>query len=181
MRYLTLYFQSSPIVCIDLRNPKRIDLIDGIYYAEKFNLDGHISNYKNIFKAKFRRTAESNDAVTSRQIVWQDLPKRISSKEVISLIESLMKRGKDLRKRNIHPNSLANLRPSRPFTSEHRPQKALKLSIDQLEKAKELRENGCSWRKVGDILGCNCQTVRSSLRRYGVNSANSSINFKPKT
>jgi hypothetical protein len=178
MRFVTLYIQTSPIVCIDLKKPERMDIIDGIYYADKFDLEGFQSNYKNIYKAKFKRTAESNDPVTSRQIVWWDIPKRLSTAEVISMLEALLQRGRDKKKRKMNPKSLANLRPAKPFTSEHRPSKPRKLTDDQLNKAIEFRDNGCSWRKVGDILGCNYQTVRSSLRRRGEQKPNSGESTK---
>lgn len=167
MRYLTIYLQTSPIVCVDLHKPERIDIIDGIYYADKFDLEGFQSNYKNIYKAKFKRTAESSDPVTSRQIVWWDIPKRLSTQEVIAILEELLQRGRDKKKRKMNPNSLANLKPAKPFTSESRPSKPRILTDEQLDKALELRGSGCSWRKVGDILECNYQTVRSSLRRRG--------------
>lgn len=165
MRYLTLYSNQSPIVCVDLHKPERIDIIDGIYYADKFDLEGFQSNYKNIYKAKFKRTAESSDPVTSRQIVWWDIPKRLSSQDVVAILERLLQRGRDKKKRKMHSNSLANLKPAKPFTSDNRPPKSRMLTDEQLDKAIELRGSGCSWRKVGDILKCNHQTVRSSLRR----------------
>lgn len=173
MRYLTLYSSTSTIVCIDLHKPKRMDIIDGIYYADKFDLEGFQSNYKNIYKAKFNRTAESSDPVTSRQIVWWDLPKQLSSTEVVAMLESLLQRRRDKKKRKMNPNSLANLRPTKPFTSENRPSKSRMLTDEQLDKAIELRGSGCSWRKVGDILKCNYQTVRSSLRRREEQKPNS--------
>lgn len=173
MRYLTIYLQTSPIVCVDLHKPERIDIIDGIYYADKFDLEGFQSNYKNIYKAKFKRTAESSDPVTSRQIVWWDIPKRLSTQEVIAILEALLQRGRDKKKRKMNPNSLANLKPAKPFTSDSRPSKPRILTDEQLDKALELRGSGCSWRKVGDILKCNHQTVRSSLRRRGEKTANS--------
>lgn len=173
MRYLSLYMQASPVVCVDLKKPRRIDIIDGIYYAEKFELEGFQSNYKNVYKTEFKRTAETNDSVKSQQIAWWDIPKRLSNKEVMTLLEDLLQRGKDKKKRKMNPISLANLKPAKPFTSVDRPSKQRLLSEDQLDKAVELRENGCSWRKVGDLLGCNYQTVRSSLRRRGEKTANS--------
>ena len=173
MRYLTLYSNQSPIVYVDLHKPKRIDIIDGIYYADKFDLEGFQSNYKNIYKAKFKRTAESSDPVTSRQIVKWDLPKKLSSTEVIAMLEALLQRGRDNKKRKMNPTSLANLKPAKPFSSEHRPSKPRKLTDEQLTKAIELRGNDCSWRKVGDILKCNYQTVRSSLRRREEQKPNS--------
>ncbi len=181
MRYLTMYLHDQPIACIDLSKPARADIIDGIYYAEKFSLVGYQSNYKNIFKATFNRTADSGDNVTSRQIKQHDTPKRLSPEEVISMLEGFLQRGKDKGKRKMNPKSLANLKPAKPFTSVDHPSKPRKLSHDQIEKARELRSNGCSWRKVGDLLGCNCQTVRSSLRREEEKTANSAQNFQQLT
>lgn len=173
MRYLSLYLQASPVICIDLQKPSRVDIIDGIYYAEKFDLEGFQSNYKNIYNAKFKRTADINDPKTSRQIVLLDGVKRLSRQEVISMLEELLRRGKDKKKRKMNPNSLANLKPAKPFTFADRPAKQRIISEEQLDKAVELRMNGCSWRKVGDLLGCNYQTVRSSLRRKEEEKANS--------
>jgi hypothetical protein len=161
MRYLTLYPHPSIELCIDLHKPSPIEVIDGIYYAGKFKLTGYLSNSKKAFK----RTAASSNPLTSRQIAISDLPKRLNSKQVIELLSGLQKRGKDAHKRRMHPNSLANLQPGQRFTKEEHPVKPRKLSEEQLEKAIDLRRNGCSWRTVGDALECNSQTVRTSLRR----------------
>lgn len=173
MRYLTMYCETTPVVCIDLQKPDLIEIHDALDYAKHFGLGAFQSNYKNIFKAEFKRTAETNDPITSRQIVWWDIPKRLGSQEVIAMLGDLLRRGKDKKKRKMNPNSLANLKPAKPFTAEHRPSKQRLLTDEQLEKAIELRDSGCSWRKVGDILKCNYQTVRSSLRRRGGQKPNS--------
>lgn len=173
MRYLTMYRETTPVVCIDLQKPDQIEIHDALDYAKHFGLCAFQSNYKNIFKAEFKRTAETNDPVTSRQIVWWDIPKRLGSKEVIAMLGDLLRRGKDKKKRKMNPNSLANLKPAKPFTAAHRPSKQRLLTDEQLEKAIELRGSGCSWRTVGDILKCNYQTVRSSLRRRGEQKPNS--------
>lgn len=173
MRYLTLYMHNKPIVCIDLNMPARIDIIDAIYYAEKFNLDGFISNYKNIFKAKFNRTSDSSNEVTSSQIKLSDIPKRVSNSDLMAMLEGMQQRGKDKAKRKMNPKSLANLKPAKPFSTQEHPSKPRKLTEEQVAKAQELRSNGCSWRKVGDLLECNFQTVRSSLRRMEEKAANS--------
>ena len=167
MRYLSLFLQghTTPIVCIDLLHPDRQTLVDGIYYAEKFELAGYESNYKNIYNAKFKRTQPTSDPASSEQIAFWDVPKKLSAQEVITRIEGLQKRGKDKQARKMNPNSLANLKPAQPFTAETRPRKLRMLTDEQLDRAEELHANGCSWRKVGDLLGCNFQTVRSSLRR----------------
>ena len=173
MRFLTLYINNSPIVCVDLHKPQNIDIIDGIYYADKYDLEGFQSNYKNIFTANFKRTADSHDPVTSNKIVWSDIPKRFSPQEVITMLESLLQRGKDKSKRKMNPKCLANLQPSKPWTVQNHPSKPRKLTDEQLNKAIELRNSGCSWRAVGDILKCNFQTVRSGLRRMRNKTADS--------
>jgi len=177
MRYLTIYDKTSPIICIDLHKPKRKDIIDSIYYSDKYDLDGFQSNYKNIYTAQFKRTAESSDAVTSQQIAWWDVPKRLSTQEVLILLESLLQRGQDKKKRKMNPTSLANLRPPKPFTSKSRPSKPRKLTDEQLDRALELRSHGCSWRMVGELMKCNFQTVRSSLRRMDEQKPNSYQNI----
>ena len=181
MRYLTIYDKTSPIICIDLHKPQRKDIIDGIYYADKFDTDWFQSNYKNIYTAQFKRTAESSNTVTSQQIAWWDVPKRLSTQEVLILLESLLQRGRDKKKRKMNPSSLANLRPPKPFAANSRPSKPRKLTDAQLDKALELRSNGCSWRMVGDLMKCNFQTVRSSLRRMGEQKPNSYQNIEQLT
>lgn len=167
MRYLSLYLNTKRLVCIDLHKPNRADVIDAIYYAERPDTDAFESNHKNVFTANFPRTAENKDPAKSRLIVWWEVPRRIGREQLIPMLEAMLKRGKDQRKRKMSSRSLANLRPMRPFSTDYRPTKARKLTDAQLDKALELRSNGCSWPQVGDILGCNHQTVRSSLRRRG--------------
>ncbi|GEM_PF-2162944 len=164
MKYLTLYIDTKPVVCIDTSRPTTEKIRDALYYAEKYNSMASLSNYKNIYTAKFRRTAESFDSVTSRQIVFWDIPKMINGVKLIEFLQSLKGRScKDKRKMN--PKSLENLKPARRFTPDDHPTKPRLLTEEQLDKAEELRKNGCSWKRVGDLLNCNCQTVRSSLRR----------------
>jgi DNA invertase Pin-like site-specific DNA recombinase len=94
------------------------------------------------------------------------------------MLAGLQQRGKDKMKRKMNPKSLANLKPAKPFTTHDHPSKPRKLTDEQVAKAQELRSNGCSWRKVGDLLECNFQTVRSSLRRMKEKAANSTGNLK---
>lgn len=170
MRYLSIFISqqpSKPIVVIDLLRPDRLSLIDGAYYADFHESWGYISNYRNILKAPFDRRADTGE------IKAHDIPQRLNGTDLLARIEGLKQRGSDRCKRNMHPNSLANLRPAKRFSERHSPRKPRKLTDEQLDKAQELRRNGCSWRTVGDLLRCNAQTVRSSLRRRIEEEANS--------
>lgn len=167
MRYLSLYLKSELIVWIDLHKPDSASVKDAIHYANVPGVFAIESNHKNVFTANFPRTAENQDPAKSRLIVWWEVPRRIGREQLLPMLEEMLKRGKDKRTRKMNPRSLANLRPSRPFSTDYRPTKPRKLTEAQLDQALELRSNGCSWPQVGDILGCNAQTVRSSLRRRG--------------
>lgn len=181
MRYLSLYLNTKRLVCIDLHKPDRADVIDAIYYAERSDTYAIESNHKNVFTANFPRTAENQDPAKSRLIVWWEVPRRIGREQLLPMLEEMLKRGKDKRTRKMNPRSLANLRPSRPFSTDYRPTKPRKLTEAQLDQALELRSNGCSWPQVGDILRCNYQTVRSSLRRRGNGTPKLRQEIKPLT
>ena len=172
MRYFSIYRDFKLLLCIDLYKPDRLDVIDAIYFIETYDLDGFRSNYKNIMTAEFKRTGDHPDRLKSRLIYLSDVPQRLSPTDAIALLEGLLQRGKDKKKRQMHPNSLRNLQPTAKFTRESRPAKPRLLDEQQLSKALELRDNGCSWRKVGDLLKCNVSTVRTALRRRGSDTQN---------
>jgi aldehyde:ferredoxin oxidoreductase len=111
MRYLSVFISkqpTKPIVVVDLNKPERISVIDAIYYCDFHGGHAYISNYKNIFTAKFDRRADTGE------IKLYDIPKRIEEEELLALLEELLTRGKDKQPRRMHPNSLANLRPESP-------------------------------------------------------------------
>ena len=71
-------------------------------------------------------------------------------------------RGEDKSPRKMHPNRLANLRPARPVTPTDRPNKPSKVTPQIKEQVIQLREDGYSWRVIGDKVGLNVSTVRNA-------------------
>jgi hypothetical protein len=172
MRYLSLFpFPSDPSdeLVIDLNKPCKDDVQYAIDLLRHSVSHAYRSNFKSLLKAKFPRTAEE------RLIKSEFTPKRLHADEAINLLESLLCRGKDKTKRQVHPNSLCNLRPASRFTPQNRPTKPCLMSDQQVQKAMELRDNGCSWRTIGDSLGVNSETVRSTLRRKGSQASNQEL------
>ena len=164
MRYLSVFIQqqpTKPIVVVDLNKPDRVSVIDAIYYTDFHNGHAFISNYKNVFTAKFDRRADTGDTKL------YDIPKRIEGEELLALLERLLTRGKDKQPRRMHPNSLANLCPAPRFSRANRPCKKRKLTDAQLEEAIKLRESGFAWRMLGDRYGVNHDTLRLAVRSKG--------------
>ena len=161
MRYLSVFISkqpTKPIAVVDLTKPERVSVIDAIYYCDFHGGHAYISNYKNIFTAKFDRRADTGE------IKLYDIPKRIEGVELLALLEGLLKRGKDKQPRQMHPNSLANLCPAPRFSRANRPCKRRKLTDAQLEEAIKLRESGFAWRMLGDRYGVNHDTLRLAVR-----------------
>lgn len=172
MRYLSLFpFPSDPSeeLVIDLHKPCKDDVQYAIDLLRHSVTHAYRSNFKSLLKAKFPRTTEQ------RLIKSEFAPKRLHADESIALLEGLLCRGKDKTKRQVHPNSLCNLRPAARFTAQNRPTKPCLMSDQQVNKAMELRDNGCSWRTIGDSLGVNSETVRSTLRRRGSQASNQEL------
>lgn len=172
MRYLSLFpFPSDPSdeLVIDLNKPCKDDVQYAIDLLRHSVRHAYLSNFKRLLKAKFPRTEEQ------RLIKSEFAPKRIHADEAITLLEGLLCRGRDKTKRQVHPNSLCNLRPAARFTPQNRPTKPCLMSDQQVQKAMELRDHGCSWRSIGDSLGVNSETVRSTLRRRGNQASNQGL------
>lgn len=172
MRYLSLFpFPSDPSdeLVIDLNKPCKDDVQYAIDLLRHSVRHAYLSNFKRLLKAKFPRTEDQ------RLIKSEFTPKRLNAAEAINLLESLLCRGKDKTKRQVHPNSLCNLRPASRFTPQNRPTKPCLMSDQQVQKAMELRDHGCSWRSIGDSLGVNSETVRSTLRRRGNQASNQGL------
>lgn len=169
MRNLSIYLPNStkPALVIDLHKPERPTIRDAIYLADFHDAVGYKSNFKDIFSATFPRTAETSDQLTSKVIQASEIPKKFSDKELLDLLESLLVRGKDKVKRQMNSKSLANLKLAKPFTKDNHPIKPRRLNDLQVQKATELRAQGCSWKVIGDRLCCPSQTVRSTLKRLG--------------
>ena len=86
------------------------------------------------------------------------------------MLEGLLTRGKDKQPRQMHPHSLANLRPAPRFSRANRPCKKRKLTNEQLDEAIKLRADGFAWRMLGDRYGVNHDTLRlaAKLRKISV-------------
>ena len=66
MRYLSVFTSkqpTKPIAVVDLNKPERVSVIDAIYYCDFHGGHGYISNYKNIFTAKFDRRADMGQSL----------------------------------------------------------------------------------------------------------------------
>lgn len=160
MHYLSLISpQLEQLALLDLKSPDRLAIKDCIYYADKYNCIGIISNYKKPLAGPFRRT------LVTGEIKLTDLPKRLDTQQVIELLELLLRRGKDKAVREMNPTSLANLKPSRRFSKDHQPVRVPTCTPSMLSRARELRSAGCSWRGIGDILGVKAATIRMSMIR----------------
>ena len=86
MRYLSVFIPqqpTKPIVVVDLNKPERVSVIDAIYYCDFHNGHAFISNYKNIFTAKFDRRADTGD------IKLYDIPERIEGDELLAKLEGI--------------------------------------------------------------------------------------------
>jgi len=164
MRYLSVFIPShptKPVAVVDRRKPERISLIDAIYYTDFHYGHAYVSNYKNIFTAKFDRRADTGE------IKLYDIPKRIEGEALLTMLEGLLTRGKDKQPRKMHPNSLANLCPAPRFSPTNRPCKKRKLTDEQLDEAIKLREDGFAWRMLGDRYGVSHDTLRLAVRNRG--------------
>ena len=164
MRYLSVFIQqqpTKPIVVVDLNKPERFSVIDAIFYTDFHNGHAFISNYKNVFTAKFGRRADTGE------IKLYDIPERIEGDELLEKLEALQARGKDKKPRQMHPNSLGNLCPRRRFTRDDRPCKKRLLTDAQLDEAKRLHESGLSWRVLGDRYRVNHDTLRLAIKKRG--------------
>ena len=152
---------TKPIAVVDLNKPDRISVIDAIYYTDFHSGHAYVSNYKSVLTAQFDRRADTGE------IKLSDIPKRIEGEELLTILEGLLTRGKDKKPRQMHPHSLANLRPAPRFSRANRPCKKRKLSDEQIDEAIKLREAGFAWRMLGDRYGVSHDTLMLAVRTRG--------------
>jgi hypothetical protein len=172
MRYLHLIGQQHPNLRVDLKNVDRKLVTDCIYYADKYGSNAYLSNYKALNKLKRR--------LDTGEILLRDVPERLHGNDLLVYLESLRVRGQDTQKRNMHPNSMANLKTRAPFTSVDQPKKQCLVTEEQITIAKSLRDDGVSWRGIGDRLAVNYESVRSAMRRLGTRALIPSQNSSQK-
>ena len=76
MPYLSVFIPqqpTKPIVVVDLNKPERTSVIDAIFYCDFHGGHAFISNYRNVFTAKFDRRADTGE------IKLHDIPERIEA------------------------------------------------------------------------------------------------------
>ena len=164
MRFLSVFIPqqpNKPIAVVDLNKPERVSVIEAIFYCDFHGGHAFISNYRNVFTAKFDRRADTGE------IKLYDIPERIKGDELLAKLEALQARGKDKKPRQMHPNSLGNLRPAPRFSAGNRPCKRSKLTEAQLNEAIKLRESGIPWRMLGDRYSVSHDTLRLAIRNRG--------------
>jgi hypothetical protein len=148
---------------VDLRKSRNFDdVIDDILY---FNAVGVRSNYKDPFRAKFKRTRSERIASESELIALEDKPIRLKVIELVQLLRHFNTRGKDKIQRVMNPASLKNLQKSKPWTTETKPIKPIQIQDAVIDKAEDLRQGGLSWKKVAERVGENPNSLRSAIRR----------------
>ena len=120
------------------------------------------SNYRNPLTAVFKRSPDRKNKAISRTIEVDDLPLRLTGDAALALIDQCSRwRGEDKKPRQMHPNSLRNLRPLKKGC------KALprryQAPVELTERAAQLRACGHSLKAIGDSLGLSDMQVKYLL------------------
>ncbi len=120
------------------------------------------SNYRNPLTAVFKRSPDRKNKALSRSIELDDLPQRFTGDAALALIEQCSRwRGEDKKPRQMHPNSLANLRPlSKGCKALPRYYRA---PVELAERACQLRTMGHSLKAIGDTLDLSDKQVKYLL------------------
>ena len=162
MQHLFVYSAQAPSLSIDINAPDRSAVIDAIYIVDKYEAKGIISNYRNPFNAHFGRRADTGE------ILAREVPTQLEGPELIDLLTQLKEKIDRKMQRKVNPRSLQNLRKRQAWTAETRPTKPVVMTELLVKRAVELRDKGCSWRTVGDVLGVHKETARGAVNRTKV-------------
>ena len=168
MQYLTFFTPTHYVAYVlNIKTCKQDQINHAYALVENMQCTGVLSNYRDILKAHFKRRADTGD------ILLSDLPRRMDVDGLLRYLDELSERvsKRNKRKRNLHPNTLANLQKAKRFTSENRPNKPRKIFPHHLERALELRAQGCSWRLAADRLGLNPSSLRTAFTLEAQKSA----------
>ena len=165
MQHLFVYSAQAPSLSIDINAPDRSAVIDAIYIVDKYEAKGIISNYRNPFNAHFGRRADTGE------ILVREVSTQLEGPELIDLLTQLKEKIDRKMQRKVSPQSLENLRKRQAWTAETRPTKPTVMTEMLVERAVELRDKGCSWRTVGDVLGVHKETARGAVNRTKVSVA----------
>ena len=162
MNYLTLITNKHfKAIVINIKNTDHEQINHAYALADRMECVGVLSNYKDIFNANFKRNKVTGE------ILLSDIPQRLDNEALLAYLDKLAVKLREKNyKRTVHPNSLANLSQSNWFTSTRRPNKPRKVMDEQIRKAKQLKQQGLSWKTVGDRLGLNASSIRSAIIRY---------------
>jgi hypothetical protein len=165
-QWLYICDKNLEFICLINLNKKFPKLKAAIEAIKQFQGIGIQSNYKNPFNACFARNGEIyGDKLNSGAIKNFDIPIRYSTEELIIFLERIQTRGKDRNKRKIHQKSLNNLRKAPNWSANSRPNKPKKISEEMIDQAINLKKSGMSWRKIGDKLETNFQSIRTAINR----------------
>ena len=164
MQHLFVYSAQAPSLSIDINAPDRSAVIDAIYIVDKYEAKGIISNYRNPFNAHFGRRGDTGG------ILVREVPTQLEGPELIDLLLQLKEKIDRKMQRKVSPQSLENLRKRQAWTAETRPTKPTVMTEMLVKRAVELRDEGCSWRTVGDVLGVHKETARGAVNRTKVNA-----------
>lgn len=121
------------------------------------------SNYRNPLTATFKRTPERKNKAKSRSIALDDMPQRFTGDAALELIQQCTSwRGKDKQSRQMHPNSLKNLKPLEKGCMAL--PRVYSAPIELAERAAQLRACGHSLKTIGDSLRLTDSQVKYLLQ-----------------
>jgi len=161
MRYLHVYTNNPyrPELVIDTKLKDREQIREAAYLAEKYGGNGYLTNHKRLESPFIERRQDTGE------IKLSNCPKQLRDESLVTFLDSLLNRGKDIKRRQMNPRSLSNLRPRKPWDSSTRPNRPPKVTAEQIDRAVELRKEGLSWRQIGNNLHLHHETLRSAVRR----------------
>jgi hypothetical protein len=121
------------------------------------------SNYRNPLTAVFKRQLERKNKVTSRAIELEDLPQRVTGGAALKLIEECSRwRGEDKKPRQMHANSLSNLKPLEKGCKAL--PRTYSAPLELTERAEQLRACGHTFKAIGDSLDLTESQVKYLLQ-----------------
>lgn len=162
--FLFIFTKTLEKICsIDLRKKTNFDGI--IKAVQAFDGIGIQSNYEDPLNAKYQRTNYCGNKLESGYILSADRPIRFSTEELIQFLRQHNTRGKDRAQRKMNPLSLKNLQKSEPWTPQSRPSKPIQIDDSVIERAKDLKSHGLSWRAIAKTVQLNPNSLRSAIRR----------------
>jgi len=141
----------------------RSDATDLTYLVDFKNCILVRSNYRNPLTAVFKRQPDRKNKVTSLSIELNDLPQRFTGDAALRLIEECSRwRGEDKKPRQMHPNSLRNLKPLEKGCKAL--PRVYSAPLELTERAEQLRTCGHTFKAIGDSLDLTESQVKYLLQ-----------------